>query len=400
MAGQRFKLEKIEVILTDCIREIQFGQATLADCLARYPSLRRELEPLLRMALNIQEPPAFRLEPDYKRAAKAQLLQQIGTAKQVNSWSWTEVFSFRLPPQLIWARVAVAVVIGVIVISLLGGGTTYAAQSSLPGETLYPIKTGTEEVRLWMVGDSSGKAELNLEFARTRLIELSKLAHLNSNKTELAIKGYRDNLKAANNNLISITDTSILTGVLPGLSLKLKDQISFCDSLVDAGFPDNLSLQEAAAMAVDQQIDILAKLARQDNLQAALINLDMMQNRLQQAQKQAANHQYQTMQDAMLQYQQFDKLGQQILQNAHNTQNQAAEIDNLNAPALQSYLEILAAISQQVPQGYWNIIETTRAVTIQFQNQAHYGSQDQSGPDGGTGPGTWRRTFREWQRDL
>ena len=40
---QRLKLEKIEIILTDCIREIRNGRATLAECLERYPSMRREL---------------------------------------------------------------------------------------------------------------------------------------------------------------------------------------------------------------------------------------------------------------------------------------------------------------------------------------------------------------------
>ena len=69
-------MENIETILTNCIKEIKMGKATLAECLNRYPSKKQELEPLLKVALNIQEPPAFKLDCSYKQAAKVQLLQQ------------------------------------------------------------------------------------------------------------------------------------------------------------------------------------------------------------------------------------------------------------------------------------------------------------------------------------
>ena len=153
-AKQGTKLEKIEKILTNCIKEIKSGKATLAECLDRYPSRRQELEPLLKMALNIQEPPAFKLDSSYKQVAKAQLLQQIRATRQEKSRSFTDIFSFGIPPQFVWARVAVSVVVIIIVISMLAGGTAYAAQGSLPGDLLYPVKTGTEDARLLIAGDS------------------------------------------------------------------------------------------------------------------------------------------------------------------------------------------------------------------------------------------------------
>jgi hypothetical protein len=383
-------LEKIEIILTDCIKEIRSGKTTLAECLGRYPSLRRELEPLLRMALNIDEPPAFSLDPAYKQSARAQLLQRIRTAKPVKpSRSWANIFNFGLPPQLVWARAAVAVVIGIIIVSLLGGGTAYAAQSSLPGEILYPVKTGTEEFRLWMARDTTDKAELNMAFAQTRLVELNQLAAKNSSQAELAVQGYRSNLWAAEGNLQSITDAAIRANTLERFLQKVRDQISYSDVLVDATNGENLSIRQAADLAIAQQIDTLTNLAQQDNLLAARGNLDMMQNRLQRAQAKAIEQQYQIMQAVLEQYQQFNELGQRILLTAHNTQNQTAEIDNLTDTRLQSYLETLDTISQQVPQGYQNEIEASQTMTTQYQNQARYGYQapDESSGESGQTPG-------------
>lgn len=74
-------MEKIETILTNCIREIISGKATLAECLDRYPSRRQELESLLKIAFSIQEPQSVKLDSSYKQTAKNQLLQQIRTTK-------------------------------------------------------------------------------------------------------------------------------------------------------------------------------------------------------------------------------------------------------------------------------------------------------------------------------
>jgi hypothetical protein len=383
-------LKKIEVILTECIKEIKSGQATIKQCLERYPAVRRELEPLLKMALDIQEPPPFQLDPAYKQSARARLLGQIRTTKQANSRSWSDVFSFGLPRQMVWARAAAAVVTGLIVISALGSSAAYASQSSLPGELLYPIKTETENIRLWMAGSSSDKAELNLEFSQKRLGELAKLSAGHSAKTGLAVTGYRKDITAAQANLQGITDNGSLERVLEKFSQKLADQILYCENLVDAGPEDSQSVQQAAAAAVDGQIDILTRLAQLDNLMAAQLNLDMMQARLQRARTKAGEQQYQLMQEAILAYQQFDKLGLQILQNAQSTQNNAAEIDNLNSMGLNNCLETLETIAQEIPSGFQEIIKTTQDLTIQFQKQASYGGQPQGETGGGSqqGPNT------------
>jgi Domain of unknown function (DUF5667) len=383
---QGLKLEKTEAILANCIEQIQSGQSTLAECLERYPSRRQELEPLLKMALNIQKPPVLKLDPAYKLSARDQLLRQIRTTKPGKTRSFTDNFSFGLPKELVWARVAVGIVIILVLISMLGGSTAYASQDSLPGDWLYPVKIETEDFRLWMADNNAEKAELNLEFASTRLGEMSQLANRGSVKIDLAVNGYRNNLQAAVSDIQRVTNASILTEVLEKFSLKLEYQISLCDQVRDTQ-PANIKLiQEASSLAVNQEIDTLKRLVQQDNLKAVQFNLNIMQNRLQRAQVKANEQQYQTMQEALVQYQQFDQLGKHFLETVQAAGKQTTEIDNLSAIAIQGYLKTLDAMAQQVPLEYRNIIETSQELTVQFQNQAHhrYQYQGESAP----GPGT------------
>ncbi|MFC1994913.1 DUF5667 domain-containing protein [Chloroflexota bacterium] len=380
-------MEKTETILTNCIREIKSGKATLAECLDRYPSMRQELEPLLKMALNIRELPAFNLDSSYKQATKARLLQQIRFSKQEKPRPFTDIFNFGLPPQLVWARVAVSLLVVVILISMLAGGTAYAAKGSLPGDLLYPVKIGTEDVRLLIAGNSPVKAELSLEFANVRLVEMSKLANRDQEKAGLAVNGYRGNLAAAREQIRKISDASSLSNLIDRALDDVQNQVVFCDSIIDTNPAYAGPVNEASTLAINQQVDFLEMLAQQNILRAVQINLNAMQNRLQRAQVKANGNQYETMQEALLQYQQFNRLGEQILQSAQTSNNHNTEIEALSLQALTRYLDTLNDISQQVPLEYQSSIETSRQMTLQFQTQARHRYQKQGNPDASLGAG-------------
>jgi len=384
-----------ENILTNCIREIKSGKATLSECLDRYPSKRRELEPLLKIALNIYEPPAMQLDESYKQAAKARLLQQIRTAKQKQSRSLTDIFSFGISPRLVWARAAMSVLVIIILLSMSAGGTAYAAQGSLPGDILYPVKLGTEDARLLVAGGNSAKAELNLNFAQIRLVEMSKLVNKDEERVQLAIKGYQENLEAALVQIRMISDASALYHMFAWALEDMQKQMTFCDNVIDGNPAYFGRVNEATSLAINQQVELLKMLAQQDILQATQANLNMMQNRLQRAQVKASGNQYQMMEEALLQYQVFSRLGGRILQSSQVLQNHSAEIEALSLQATTTYLDTLNALSQHVPQEYQSIIETSRQATMQFQSQAGYGfqkhgtdsAQGNSRGDGGTSPG-------------
>jgi len=65
----------------------------------------------------------------------------------------------------------------VIIALLVGGGTSVAAQSALPGDVLYPVKVNVNEnVQGWFAVSSEAKATWNANRAENRLTEAEKLS--------------------------------------------------------------------------------------------------------------------------------------------------------------------------------------------------------------------------------
>ena len=70
-----------------------------------------------------------------------------------------------------------AVILIILLAFLFGGAgmTALAAQSSLPGDALYPVKTSLEQTRIALARDASVRAQLQMEFAERRLGEIAGL---------------------------------------------------------------------------------------------------------------------------------------------------------------------------------------------------------------------------------
>ena len=89
-----------------------------------------------------------------------------------------------------------------IIVSLLGGGAgaTYASQSSLPGEVLYPVKLVTERAQVALTVDDAREAALHLKFSSKRLEEVEELAHEGKKDprlVKLAVENYKTELVQA-----------------------------------------------------------------------------------------------------------------------------------------------------------------------------------------------------------
>jgi hypothetical protein len=365
-------MEKIETILTDCIKEIKTGRATLAECLERYPDKRHELGPLLKLALNIREPAGIKLDSADRQDIKAGLMDKIQSDENKKARSSTGFFGFGFLPQAAWARVAVSVVAIVIVLSIITGGTAYASRESLPGDWLYPVKTATEDARIFFARGAAAKAELNLEFAQKRLEEMRKLADTDEAGTESSLNGYRDRLEAADRQIRSLSDTTVLSGLLDASIEDMQVQMNLCDAIIDADPGYAGPAQEAGNLNISKQLALLEILAEQNALQAAQTNLNLMQNRLQRASARAAAGQFQTMQKVLLQYQDCSRFGEQVLANVQSSGSQAVEIETISSQALSGFLDTIDNISRQAPGEYQNTIRECRQVTQQFQTQARY----------------------------
>lgn len=86
-----------------------------------------------------------------------------------------------------------------LIAALLGGGAgaTYASQSSLPGDTLYPVKLASEKVQTVLVVNDAKEADLHLKFSSKRLEEIEELAKKGNKKQELvklAVDNYKEEL--------------------------------------------------------------------------------------------------------------------------------------------------------------------------------------------------------------
>ncbi len=149
----------------------------LEEVLRRHPLQQRDLEPLLHAAartrthLSKVPPPPHGLQDGRRRllaeAAKMRTTQvrSLDLLQGLRSfWGWP----WRLSPPL---RVAVVVLVVLVKLSSLSGGVVLAAEQSLPGGFLYPVKETMEDVRLSVARDP---ASLTLFYTERRLRDIGE----------------------------------------------------------------------------------------------------------------------------------------------------------------------------------------------------------------------------------
>lgn len=79
-----------------------------------------------------------------------------------------------------------SMILGLIIALVMGGSVSYASESTLPGDTLYPIKVYVNEnVREALAFSAQAKAQLAVDLANRRLEEAGKLAVKGDMNTQL-----------------------------------------------------------------------------------------------------------------------------------------------------------------------------------------------------------------------
>lgn len=156
---------RVNEALADCLGRLDWGE-TIEECLDRYPAIAEKLTPLLGMATQAQAVAAAIVpSPEAQRA---------GLGRITDAWAAQEARRRRGRWGALrrsWALAAIAALAVVF-----GGWTTAAAaQDSVPGDALYPVKQTQERVMLVMVLTRSGKADLHVQLAEARAMETAKL---------------------------------------------------------------------------------------------------------------------------------------------------------------------------------------------------------------------------------
>ena len=156
-------------ILDECLdRVLQRGE-TIEACVADYPEHAEELREALAVAHNVRLAAAFAPDADRKRAARLRFRSAL-ERKQQRAW-WRRL---SMPRGLAAGGRRAVAAVGLLTLLFAGGGTgtALAAQGSVPGDVLYPVKRATERTRLAFTISDEGEARLRQQLMDRRLEEV------------------------------------------------------------------------------------------------------------------------------------------------------------------------------------------------------------------------------------
>jgi hypothetical protein len=131
----------LETILDICLYQIEEGESSIDECLARYPEHAAQLQPLLLAANKLTRAREVVPDPSYRMRARAELntyMQQYPQRKRVSPVLWRFAISFATAMML-----------------FLASGTAFA-QQALPGDALYRWKLTSEHLWRFTANDQLG----------------------------------------------------------------------------------------------------------------------------------------------------------------------------------------------------------------------------------------------------
>jgi len=243
----------------------------------------------------------------------------------------------------------------VLALSAAGGGTAYAAQDSLPGDALYPVKLGTEQVIMLLPGDDVVKAGRALSFAERRMGEIEALAEEGrSQDLDLAVEKYGYALNMAIARMEQARNRGLDTGnVTARVAEATARHLCVLDTLYDM-VPDAAKAAIAHAREVSERgrQNALAALARNDTVRAAEMNLAAMEGRLNRIRLmvQAGFGAVEELEDALQQFEDMARFGQELSQIAEETGLNITEVAELVTEATSIHLQVLAELYEEVPE--------------------------------------------------
>lgn len=174
MNDMRRNQDEFDIILQSCLELIESGQETIDSVLSRYPDLAEELRPELEMAFWIQsKTESLEPRPGFVSSSRRRLLERI---QQESQQTKARDPLFTWMSWLKSAPVTIAV-IAVLIVSLISvsGGAVLAAQGSLPGDNLYPLKISLEKAALAVTVNQTQNAQLSVQFTERRSAEIYQM---------------------------------------------------------------------------------------------------------------------------------------------------------------------------------------------------------------------------------
>jgi hypothetical protein len=151
-----------------CLQELENG-AELESVLTRYPDLADELRPILKTSIAARNVAVPGPSPETLRRGRARVLQNAAEMREAKA----QPAKLRTAPIL--RRFLLSLSLVVLLLFISSNGLLNASASALPGERLYPVKRGWENVQLMFVLDPASRSALETQFYNERFSEVTSL---------------------------------------------------------------------------------------------------------------------------------------------------------------------------------------------------------------------------------
>lgn len=165
--------EDIDLILAQCLDDIESKRLTVQACLERYPDLAPSLGPALRTAVALRSLPPVQPSPTFRAVAQIRLQKLIAAHQPAPAAPSASVLAPKRQPA--WRSLAWRLAAVLVVLSLLGGGTVLAAGDALPDQPLYPVKLAAERVQITLAPVEENRFQVYLQQADRRLAEATAM---------------------------------------------------------------------------------------------------------------------------------------------------------------------------------------------------------------------------------
>ena len=274
---------------------------------------------------------------------------------------------------------ASVILVIVLTLSAIGGGTAYAAQDSLPGDPLYPVKLGTEQIRMILPGDDVVKAERALSFAERRVGEMEALVEKGRPQyLGLAVEGYDNALNITLARIERAGDRGLATGnITARVAEATTKHLSVLDTVYDMVPPEaKTAIVHARNVSQTGYFHALAALARNNTVRATEMNLAAMEGRLNRIRVRAEH--METVEYALQQFEAMAEFGEEISQIAQEIGLNITKVEELVAEATSIHLAVLVEVYDKVPEQAKPDIEGAMA-NLQIRHQSRVQALEQMG---------------------
>jgi hypothetical protein len=296
--------KKFEDILEDVLRELDKGKIA-PEVLSMFPEYQKEIGEVLKIIDFIKDSEMPKPNESSLRSA----IKSAGVTKELDPRLLISQKGQKSPFAYLLVSFKRNMAIALIIALILGGGTSFAAESALPGDALYPIKISVnEEVRGWVAFTDQAEANLEANLAKKRLeeaeslsaegrldtktqVELkakfedhakrfeeraSKLQDKNDGKTSLEVySNFEANLKAHADILARMeSNTTAVNSILGAVRLKINSS-SEAKATTSAEVSANQSSAEGKMKAAENKItEVKNFIARKDTEVSASVKAE------------------------------------------------------------------------------------------------------------------------------